>query len=74
MLQKQAVRAQINLDTAMLNKIDMHRDTERKEAMKDFEDWRSAIETPILSNIEGETQENRKAYRYWSLDTDSVVT
>lgn len=50
----------------------MERDTERKEAMKDFEDWRSGAQNPILSDIEGKPQENRKAYRctsvssYWS--------
>ncbi|XP_046753656.1 dynein axonemal assembly factor 4-like isoform X2 [Diprion similis] len=62
-LQKQAVRAQINLDTATLNKIDLLRDTERKQAMNDFEEWRCTMENPILSSIEGKVQENRKAYR-----------
>ncbi|XP_046424093.1 dynein axonemal assembly factor 4-like isoform X1 [Neodiprion fabricii] len=62
-LQKQAVRAQINLDTATLNKIDLLRDTERKQAMNDFEEWRCTMQNPILSSIEGEVQENRKAYR-----------
>ncbi|CAK9802207.1 Dynein axonemal assembly factor 4 [Anthophora quadrimaculata] len=62
-LQKEAVKEQIDVNTTILNKIDAIRDTHRKEAMRDFEDWRSKAELPILSNVEGEVQENRKTYK-----------
>lgn len=62
-LQRRAVRAQIDLDTESLNKIEAMRDSHRKEAMTDLEDWRSQAEKPILENISGTVQENRKAYR-----------
>ncbi|XP_015587582.1 dynein assembly factor 4, axonemal-like [Cephus cinctus] len=75
-LQKQAVRAQIDLDTSTLNKIDAMRDSHRMEAMKDLEDWRSQSEEPILLGIEGRKQDNRKAYRpplKWFKDEDGGV-
>ncbi|XP_043284788.1 dynein axonemal assembly factor 4-like [Venturia canescens] len=62
-LQRRAVRAQIDLDTEWLNKIESMRDSHRKEAMKDFEDWRNQAEKPILQSVVGSVQENRKAYR-----------
>ncbi|XP_043494223.1 dynein axonemal assembly factor 4-like [Polistes fuscatus] len=62
-LKKEAVRAQIDLDTAVLNKINAVRDSHRKEAMKALEDWRSKAEIPILKNEQGKIEENRKAYK-----------
>lgn len=62
-LQKEAVKEQININTRMLNKIDAIRDSHRKEAMREFEDWRSKAEIPFLSDADGEIQENRKAYK-----------
>lgn len=55
---------QINLDTNTLNKIESLRDSNRKAAMQDFEEWRSKAEEPILQNICGKVQKNRKEYRY----------
>lgn len=58
------MKEQININTDTLNKIETIRDTHRKEAMQEFEDWRSKAELPFLSNIDGKTQENKKAYKY----------
>lgn len=55
---------QISINTATLNKIDAIRNSHRKEAMREFDDWRSKAELPFLPSIEGEIQENRKAYKY----------
>lgn len=66
-MKKEAVRAQIDLDTAVLNKISAMRDSHRKEAMEALEDWRSKAELPILKYERGITQENRKAYKYVAL-------
>lgn len=66
-LKKEAVKAQIDLDTAVLNKISAMRDSHRKEAMEALEDWRSKAEIPILKYEQGITQENRKAYKYVAL-------
>lgn len=63
-LQKEAVKIQINLDTDTLNKIEASKNYHRKAAMQDFEEWRSNAEMPILRNISGKVQKNRKAYRY----------
>ncbi|XP_014488178.1 PREDICTED: dyslexia susceptibility 1 candidate gene 1 protein homolog [Dinoponera quadriceps] len=62
-LQKEAVKTQINLDTRTLNKIEFLRDAHRKTAMQEFEDWRRDHEIPILQNISGKVQKNRKEYR-----------
>ncbi|KAF7399627.1 hypothetical protein HZH68_008219 [Vespula germanica] len=62
-LKKEAVKAQIDLDTAVLNKISAMRDSHRKEAMEALEDWRSKAEIPVLKYEQGITQENRKAYK-----------
>ncbi|XP_076639186.1 dynein axonemal assembly factor 4 [Colletes latitarsis] len=62
-LQKEAVNEQISINTATLNKIDAIRNAHRKEAMQEFEDWRSKAELPFLPDVEGKTQENRKAYK-----------
>ncbi|XP_071650273.1 dynein axonemal assembly factor 4 [Temnothorax longispinosus] len=62
-LQKEAVKIQVNLDTDTLNKIEALRNCHRKAAMQDFEEWRSNAEMPILQDISGKVQENRKAYR-----------
>ncbi|XP_026667648.1 dynein assembly factor 4, axonemal-like [Ceratina calcarata] len=62
-LQKEAVREQINIHTTTLNKIDAIRNAHRKEAMHEFEDWRSKAEVPFLPEVEGEVQENRKTYK-----------
>ncbi|XP_076246872.1 dynein axonemal assembly factor 4 [Calliopsis andreniformis] len=62
-LQKQAVNEQISINTATLNKIDTIRDAHRKEAMRDFDNWRSKTELPFLPGVEGAVQENRKAYK-----------
>lgn len=62
-LQKEAVRVQVNLDTDTLNKIEALRDSHRRAAMQDFEEWRSNAEVPIFQGISGKVQENRKAYR-----------
>ncbi|XP_032663171.1 dynein assembly factor 4, axonemal-like isoform X2 [Odontomachus brunneus] len=75
-LQKEAVKAQINLDTQTLNKIEFLRDAHRKAAMRDFEDWRSNAEIPILQNISGKAQKNRKEYRpplQWFKDDSNIV-
>ncbi|XP_076172457.1 dynein axonemal assembly factor 4 [Ptiloglossa arizonensis] len=75
-LQKEAVKEQININTRMLNKIDAIRDSHRKEAMREFEDWRSKAEIPFLSDADGEIQENRKAYKpplKWFKDNDDVL-
>jgi len=53
------------LDTDTLNKIEALRDSHRKAAMQDFEDWRLNAEMPFLQNISGKVQKNRKAYRYY---------
>lgn len=58
------MKDQINIHTATLNKIDAVRDAHRKEAMREFEDWKSKAELPFLPNVEGQVQENRKAYKY----------
>lgn len=58
------MKEQISVNTATLNKIDAIRDAHRREAMQEFEDWRSKAELPFFSNVEGEIQENRKAYKY----------
>ncbi|EFN70080.1 Dyslexia susceptibility 1 candidate gene 1 protein-like protein [Camponotus floridanus] len=62
-LQKEAVKVQVNVDTNQLNKIETLRDSHRRAAMQDFEDWRSSTELPIFQDISGKVQENRKAYR-----------
>ncbi|XP_029672846.1 dynein assembly factor 4, axonemal-like [Formica exsecta] len=62
-LQKEAVKVQVNLDTDTLNKIEALRDSQRRGAMQDFEEWRSNAEMPIFQDISGKVQENRKAYR-----------
>nr|XP_031825942.1 dynein assembly factor 4, axonemal-like [Nomia melanderi] len=62
-LQREAVKEQINISTATLNKIDATRNAHRKEAMREFDDWRVKAELPFLSEVEGEVQENRKAYK-----------
>ncbi|XP_012225171.2 dynein axonemal assembly factor 4-like isoform X1 [Linepithema humile] len=75
-LQKEAVKVQINLDTDILNKIESLRDSHRRAAMQDFEEWRSNAEMPILQDISGKTQENRKAYRCplkWFKDDFGIV-
>lgn len=63
-LQREAVKEQINISTATLNKIDAIRNAHRKEAMREFDDWRVNAELPFLPEVEGEIQENRKAYKY----------
>ncbi|XP_026827277.1 dynein assembly factor 4, axonemal isoform X2 [Ooceraea biroi] len=75
-LQKKAVKVQIELDTDTLNKIESLRDSQRKAAMQDFEEWRSNAEKPFLQYISGEVQENRKAYRpplKWFKDEHDLV-
>ncbi|KAK2583693.1 hypothetical protein KPH14_009619 [Odynerus spinipes] len=61
-LQREAVRVQIDLDTAVLNKISAMRDSHRREAMEQLEDWRSKAEIPMLKDEQGTTQKNLKAY------------
>ncbi|XP_006613936.1 dynein assembly factor 4, axonemal-like [Apis dorsata] len=75
-LQKEAVKEQININTDTLNRIETIRDTHRKEAMQEFEDWRSKAELPFLSNIDGKAQENRKAYKpplKWFKNKDNTL-
>ncbi|XP_043259375.1 dynein axonemal assembly factor 4-like [Colletes gigas] len=75
-LQKEAVNEQISINTATLNKIDAIRNAHRKEAMQEFEDWRSKAELPFLPDAEGKTQENRKAYKpplKWFKDNDNTL-
>ncbi|XP_028048255.1 dynein assembly factor 4, axonemal [Monomorium pharaonis] len=62
-MQKEAVKIQINLDTDTLNKIEALKTHHRKAAMQDFEEWRLNAEMPILQDISGKVQKNRKAYR-----------
>ncbi|KAF7993410.1 hypothetical protein HCN44_007913 [Aphidius gifuensis] len=47
-LQRQGVREQIDIDTETLKKIEMIRDSHRKEAMSEFENWRKNI---LIENI-----------------------
>lgn len=63
---------QIDLNTETLNRIDSLRDSHRKAAMQDLEEWRLEAERPILQDISGEVQENRKAYRYIIVISKSV--
>ncbi|XP_011054450.1 PREDICTED: dyslexia susceptibility 1 candidate gene 1 protein homolog [Acromyrmex echinatior] len=75
-LQKEAIKIQINLDTDTLNKIEALRDSHRKAAMQDFEDWRLNAEMPFLQNISGKVQKNRKAYRpplQWFKDDLGII-
>ncbi|KYM98976.1 hypothetical protein ALC62_10275 [Cyphomyrmex costatus] len=75
-LQKEAVKMQINLDTVTLNKIEALRDSHRKIAMQDFEEWRLNAEMPFLQNISGKVQKNRKAYRpplQWFKDDLGII-
>ncbi|XP_066586953.1 dynein axonemal assembly factor 4-like [Prorops nasuta] len=75
-LQQKAVKAQINLDTATINKIDALKNAHRNEAMKELEEWRVNSEIPILRDSLNELQENRKAYRgplKWFVDEDNRV-
>ncbi|XP_043471827.1 dynein axonemal assembly factor 4-like [Leptopilina heterotoma] len=62
-IQRQAVKHQIDLDTLDLNKIERIRDSHRKEAMRELEEWRLKHEKPIFEGITGIKQENRKEYR-----------
>lgn len=62
-LQKQAVKHQIDLDTHNLNEIERIRDSHRKEAMKELDEWRLNYEEPMFEGITGSKQENRKEYR-----------
>ncbi|XP_012270409.1 dynein assembly factor 4, axonemal [Orussus abietinus] len=76
-LQKDAVRAQIDLDTKVLNKIERMRDAHRKEAMQEFDDWKSEHEAPIFQHLQGALQRNNKAYRpplKWFKDEFGAVT
>ncbi|XP_012058634.1 PREDICTED: dyslexia susceptibility 1 candidate gene 1 protein homolog [Atta cephalotes] len=75
-LQKEAIKIQINLDTDTLNKIEALRDSHRKAAMQDFEDWRLNAEIPFLQNISGKVQKNRKTYRpplQWFKDDLGII-
>jgi hypothetical protein len=71
-LQKKAVKMQIDLNTNTLNKIDSLRDSHRKIAMQEFEEWRTNAEKPILQDISGKVQKNRKAYRYIHFISESI--
>jgi len=71
-LQKKAVKMQIDLSTNILNKIDSLRDSHRKIAMQEFEEWRTNAEKPILQDISGKVQENRKAYRYINFISENM--
>ncbi|KAG7205374.1 hypothetical protein KM043_007370 [Ampulex compressa] len=62
-LHKAAVKAQIDINAETLSEITRLRDAHREEAMKEFEDFRRNAEMPILNDIEGQLQTNRKAYR-----------
>ncbi|KAK0088185.1 hypothetical protein PV325_012852 [Microctonus aethiopoides] len=62
-LQRLAVRKQIELDNATINKIESIRDNHRQEAMADFENWRLHSEKPIFTDAQTITQPNRKGYR-----------
>lgn len=62
-LQKKAVTVQIELNTNTLNRIESLRDSHRKAAMQDLEEWRVSAEKPFLQDMPGKMQENRKAYR-----------
>ncbi|KYN09314.1 hypothetical protein ALC57_18584, partial [Trachymyrmex cornetzi] len=75
-LQKEAIKIQINLDTNTLNKIEALRNSHRKAAMQDFEDWQLNAEIPFLENISGKVQKNRKAYRpplQWFKDDLDII-
>ncbi|KZC07391.1 Dyslexia susceptibility 1 candidate gene 1 protein like protein [Dufourea novaeangliae] len=76
-LQREAVKEQININTVTLNKIDEIRNAHRKEAMLEFEDWRSKAELPFLSEVQGVVQENRQAYKAplkWFRDGNNELT
>nr|XP_003706781.1 PREDICTED: dyslexia susceptibility 1 candidate gene 1 protein homolog isoform X1 [Megachile rotundata] len=75
-LQREAVKEQINVNAAILNEIDAIRNTHRKEAMRDFEDWRLKAELPLLTSVQGVIQENRKAYKpplKWFKDNNNTL-
>jgi len=63
---------QIDLNTSTLNRIDSLRDSHRKIAMQEFEEWRTNAEKPILQDISGKVQQNRKAYRYIHFISKSI--
>ncbi|XP_076752517.1 dynein axonemal assembly factor 4 [Xylocopa sonorina] len=77
-IRKEAVKEQIDINTATLNEIDRIRDAHREDAMREFEDWRSKAELPFLPNVDGEVQENRKAYKsplkYFKNNNDTLVS
>ncbi|KAG8042357.1 hypothetical protein G9C98_004991 [Cotesia typhae] len=61
-LDRQAVKEQIKLESKVYNKIQEVRDSHRREAMDEFENWRKNAEKPILCNEKAVLQENRKFY------------
>ncbi|XP_011301185.1 dyslexia susceptibility 1 candidate gene 1 protein homolog isoform X2 [Fopius arisanus] len=63
LLQRKAVREQIELDTRVHNHIQELRDNHRREAMTQFDDWRQKAEVPICGGATGVLQENRKQYK-----------
>lgn len=67
------MKDQINIHTATLNKIDAVRDAHRKEAMREFEDWKSKAELPFLPNVEGQVQENRKPTSIQHLISTTII-
>ncbi|XP_057328124.1 dynein axonemal assembly factor 4-like [Microplitis mediator] len=62
-LGRQAVREQIELDSKVLNKINATRDSHRREAMDEFENWRKNSEKKIFCDEKAVEQENRKSYK-----------
>ncbi|XP_015115383.1 dynein assembly factor 4, axonemal [Diachasma alloeum] len=63
LLQRKAVREQIECDTRVHNQIQELRDGHRREAMTEFEDWRQKAEVPMFDQETGLLQENRKQYK-----------
>lgn len=63
-LQKEAVKQQIQLDSSIINKIESIRDSHRREAMSDLEDWKNQHSKAFMIKEKGELQDNRKAYKW----------
>lgn len=57
------MKEQIKLESKVHNKIQEVRDSHRREAMDEFENWRKNAEKPILCNEKAVLQENRKSYK-----------
>ncbi|XP_063976453.1 dynein axonemal assembly factor 4-like [Diachasmimorpha longicaudata] len=77
LLQREAVREQIECDTKVHNLIEKLRDGHRREAMTEFEDWKQTTEVPMFDGETGLLQKNRKQYKApvkWFKQSSDPVT